>query len=75
MQNFFIPEIGSPEHAGQVYRAAMDSVNLINELKAKPTLTEEEQTTLSNNQQHLRVILAYDFWTTENLEPFRQASK
>lgn len=55
------------------YSSAMDSVNLINDLKAKPELSEEEQQRMTANQEHLKIMLAKDFWTTEDLEPLRQA--
>ena len=47
----------------------MDSVNLIVELQAKATLTDEETDTVSRNQEHLTIMLAKDFWTTEDLTP------
>lgn len=58
----------------QHYKAAMDSVNLINELKAKETLTTDEVASLDRNQRHLVIMLAKDFWTTEDLTPLRDAS-
>ena len=64
----------TPEQIARHYSAAMDSVNLINALKAKPTLTEAEVQRLQANQEHLKIMLAKDFWTTEDLEPLRQAS-
>lgn len=64
----------TPEQIARHYSAAMDSVNLINALKAKPTLTEAEVQRLQANQEHLKITLAKDFWTTEDLEPLRQAS-
>ena len=64
----------TPEQIARHYSAAMDSVNLINALKAKPTLTEAEVQCLQANQEHLKIMLAKDFWTTEDLEPLRQAS-
>ena len=57
------------------YSAAMDSVNLINDLLAKPSLTEEEQDCINRNVEHLKIMVAKDFWTTENLKPLQDASK
>jgi len=57
------------EEITQHYSAAMDSVNLIVELQAKATLTDEETDTVSRNQEHLTIMLAKDFWTTEDLTP------
>ena len=57
----------------QQYRASMDSVNLINKLLAKPSLTEEEQDTVDRNVEHLEIMVAKDFWTTEDLTPLTAA--
>jgi len=55
------------------YSASMDSVNLINSLLAKPSLTEEEQDCISRNVEHLEIMVAKDYWTTENLTPLQNA--
>ena len=57
----------------QQYSASMDSVNLINDLLAKPSLTEEEQSTVDRNVEHLEIMVAKDFWTTEDLTPLTDA--
>jgi hypothetical protein len=57
----------------QQYRASMDSVNLINKLLAQPSLTEEEQDTVDRNVEHLEIMVAKDFWTTEDLTPLTAA--
>ena len=57
----------------QQYSASMDSVNLINDLLAKPSLTEEEQDRLNRNVEHLKIMVAKDFWTTEDLTPLTDA--
>jgi hypothetical protein len=46
--------------------AAYDSVNLINELKAKETLTELEVDTLDRNERHIRLMLEKE-WFVEGL--------
>jgi hypothetical protein len=51
----------------QQYSASLDSVNLINDLLAKPLLTEEEQECIARNVNHLEIMVAKDFWTTEDL--------
>ncbi len=56
------------------YNAAMDSVNLINEGKPEGMSDEDWSDILTRNKDHLKIMLAKDFWTTENLEPLRQAS-
>jgi hypothetical protein len=55
------------------YSAAMDSVDLINELVAKPSLDDEEVEALSRNVEHLEIMMAKDLWTTENLDPLNAA--
>jgi len=57
----------------QQYSASLDSVNLINDLLAKPSLTEEEQERIARNVEHLEIMVAKDFWTTEDLTPLTDA--
>ena len=65
-------EITTAEIA-QHYRAAMDSVNLINEIVASGDTDKESVDTLKRNRDHLKIMLAKDFWTTEDLQPFKDA--
>jgi hypothetical protein len=53
----------------------MDSVNLINGDKPEGMDDAEWADCVSRNKEHLRIMLAKDFWTTEDLEPLRQASE
>lgn len=53
------------------YASALDSVNLVNELKAKETLTEDEEKTIQRNLEHLEIMLAKDYWTNEDLTPLK----
>jgi hypothetical protein len=55
------------------YSAALDSVTLVNELAALETLTEEDSATISRNVEHLELMVAKDFWTTEDLTPLTGA--
>jgi|TARA_B100000073_G_scaffold189498_1_gene156907 hypothetical protein len=55
------------------YSAAMDSVNLINDLMAQDSRTTEEQDTVSRNVEHLQIMVAKDYWTTEDLAPLNAA--
>ena len=64
----------TPEQIAKHYSAAMDSVNLINALKAKPVLNAEETDTLARNQEHLVGMLAKDYWTDEDLTPLQNAA-
>jgi hypothetical protein len=62
------------EEIAQHYRAAMDSVNLINGSRPQFLTDAEWADCLSRNKQHLKIMLAKDFWTTEDLTPLQQAS-
>ena len=57
----------------QHYSAAGDSVTLINELVAIETLTEEETDRVKRNVEHLEIMVAKDYWTSEDLAPFNSA--
>ena len=56
------------------YSAAMDSVNLINAGQPEGMEDAEWDDTVARNKQHLAIMLAKDFWTTEDLEPLRLAA-
>jgi hypothetical protein len=64
----------TPEEIAQHYKAAMDSVNLINAGKPEDMTAEDWTDTLKRNKDHLVIMLAKDYWTTENLTPLRTAS-
>jgi hypothetical protein len=59
------------------YSAAMDSVNFINELIAgqhdERMTAEEKADAIQRNKDHLKIMVAKDFWTTEDLTPFQNA--
>ena len=63
------------EEIAQHYSAAMDSVNLINAGKTEDMSDEDWTDTLRRNKEHLNIMLAKDFWTTENLTPLRTAAE
>ena len=63
------------EQIAQHYAAALDSVNLINGDKPENTTDEEWADTLLRNKEHLNIMLAKDFWTTEDLKPLQDAAK
>ena len=54
--------------------AAMDSVNLINGGKPDNMTDADWTACLSRNKEHLKIMLAKDYWTTENLQPLRDAA-
>ena len=62
------------EQIAQHYSAAMDSVNLINAGKPEGMTAEDWADCLSRNKEHLVLMLAKTYWTTENLTPLRTAS-
>ena len=64
----------TPEQIAQHYKAAMDSVNLINGGKPEQMSDADWAGCLSRNKEHLTIMLAKDFWTTEDLTPLRAAA-
>jgi hypothetical protein len=56
------------------YSAAMDSVNLINGEKPEYMSDEEWADCIARNKEHLKIMLAKDFWTDQDLSPLQQAS-
>ncbi len=69
-----VQEKPTAEQIAQHYNAAMDSVKLINAGKPERMTDEDWADTVARNKEHLEIMLAKDFWTTENLEPLRQAA-
>jgi hypothetical protein len=63
------------EEIAQHYKAALDSVALINGDKPENTTDEEWADTIARNKEHLNIMLAKDFWTTEDLTPLENAAK
>jgi hypothetical protein len=61
------------EEIAQHYRASMDSVNLINEIVASGDTDDETMDVLSRNKEHLEIMVAKDYWTTEDLTPLKDA--
>jgi hypothetical protein len=62
------------ELIAQHFSAAMDSVNLLNAGKPEGMDDADWADCVRRNKEHLQLMLAKDFWTTENLEPLRQAA-
>jgi hypothetical protein len=61
------------EQIAKHYTACMDSVDLVNALMAQDSRTTEEQDTVDRNVDHLEIMVAKDFWTTEDLAPLNAA--
>ena len=57
----------------QNYSAAGDSVTLINELVALSERDDDQVDTVRRNVEHLELMVAKDYWTTEDLAPFNAA--
>ena len=69
-----MPNTQTSEQIAQHYKAAMDSVNVINAGKPNSMSDIEWTDFLSRNKEHLNIMLAKDFWTTEDLTPLRNAA-
>ena len=62
------------EQIAKHYSAAMDSVNLINAGQPENMTDADWADTLKRNRDHLVIMLAKDYWTTEDLTPLQQAA-
>ena len=63
------------EQIAKYYSAAMDSVNLINSEKSEYMNDAEWADCIARNKEHLKIMLAKDFWTTEDLAPLEAAAQ
>jgi len=61
------------EEIAKHYSAAMDSVNLINSDKPETMSEEEWADCITRNKEHLEIMVAKDFWGTEDLTPIQNA--
>ena len=55
------------------YDAALDSVTLITDLMALDSRDDDQTATVARNVEHLQIMVAKDYWTTEDLTPFNNA--
>jgi hypothetical protein len=62
------------EQIARHFSACMDSVNLINAGQPEGMSDEDWADCLARNKEHLKIMLAKDFWTTENLTPLQEAA-
>ena len=62
------------EQIQQHYDAAMDSVHLINGGKPENMADEDWAACIERNKAHLQIMLAKDFWTTQDLAPLQAAA-
>ena len=63
-----ILEVPSTEEISQHYSAMGDSVDLINAGQPTGMSDEDWADTKSRNQEHLVLMKAKDFWTTEDMK-------
>lgn len=63
------------EQIAQHYKAALDSVALLDAGKPEEMSDEDWADTVKRNKEHLEIMLAKDFWTTEDLSPLQDAVK
>ena len=61
------------EQIAQHYSAAMDSVALLNAGQPEGMDDADWADTVSRNVGHLKIMVAKDFWTDEDLTPFSNA--
>ena len=69
-----IIEQPTAEEIARHYSAAMDSVALINAGKPEGMEDAEWADCVARNKEHLKIMLAKDFWTTEDLSAIRSAA-
>jgi len=55
-------ELTQEQQTQKSISAAFDSVNLINELQQKQSLTQEQQDRVDRNKQHLNIMLNKDWF-------------
>jgi len=67
-------ELTQEEQIAKHYAACMDSVNLINAGKPEGMTDEDWADAVARNKAHLNIMLAKDFWTTEDLTPLQEAA-
>lgn len=61
------------EQIAQHYKAMLDSVNLINNGKPEYMNDTEWADCVRRNVEHLELMVAKDFWTTEDMAPVNAA--
>jgi hypothetical protein len=67
-------ELTPQEQIQKHYDACMDSVNLLNAGQPEKMEDQEWADCLARNKAHLVIMLAKEFWTTEDLTPLQAAS-
>ena len=67
-------ETVTPEQVARHYSAALDSVALLQAGQPEGMTAEDWADCVARNKAHLVIMLAKDFWTTEDLAPLQAAS-
>lgn len=62
------------EEIARHYSACLDSVHLIQAGQPEGMTEEDWSDCLARNKEHLKIMIAKDFWTTEDLTPLQAAS-
>ena len=73
--NEVVLDVPSAEEIAQHYSAMGDSVALINEVIASGDTDEESVDTIARNKEHLELMVAKDFWGTEDMTAVNAAIK
>ena len=63
----------TPEQISAHYSAAMDSVTLLNAGQPTDMSDDDWADCVQRNVDHLKIMVAKDFWTDEDLTPFNTA--
>lgn len=66
-------DVPTADQIARRYAAALDSVSVINDLMALSSRTAEQADKVSRNVEHLELMVAKDYWTTEDLAPLNAA--
>ena len=69
-----VQDTPTAEEIARHFSACMDSVNLINAGKPEGMTAEDWADCLARNKEHLKIMLAKDYWTNENMTPLEEAS-
>ena len=64
----------TPEQIAKHYSACLDSVTLINAGQPEGMTAEDWADCVARNKEHLSIMVAKDFWTTEDLAPLQAAA-
>ena len=63
----------TPEEIQRKYDAAMDSVTLLNAGKPAHTPEDEWADRVRRNVEHLKIMVAKDFWQGQDMTPLQDA--